>query len=62
MKKQQIQNIVVHTLTSAESHSIQDKVNEIYIEVIEHRLEQSDLTIQEKISVIDKIIENIKDK
>ena len=41
-------------------HALSDKVNGFHAEVIERRLNQSNLTIEQKLAVIDKIIKSLK--
>lgn len=60
MKKNKIQNVIIHIADNADIHALSDKVNAFHVDVIERRLNQSDLTTEQKIAVIDKIIENLK--
>ncbi len=60
MKKNCIQNIIIHVSDNMDSHSLTDKINEFHVEVIERRLSNSNLSVKEKISVIDRILENLK--
>ena len=62
MKKNCIQNIVIHTSDNMDSHSLSNKINEFHVEVIERRLNNSNLSAKEKIAVIDRILENLKSR
>lgn len=59
MRKSNIQNIVLHIDNSADLKKIEEKVNQFHIEVIERKLANSNLTKNDKITVINKIIENL---
>ena len=59
MSKSNIQNIVLHIDNSADLKKIEEKVNQFHIEVIERKLANSNLTKNDKITVINKIIENL---
>lgn len=41
-------------------HALSDKINDFHIEIIERKLHSSNLTNQEKVAVIDKILEDLK--
>jgi hypothetical protein len=43
-------------------HSLSDKINEFHVEVLERKLNNSNLTVEEKIAVIDRILENLKSR
>jgi len=60
MKKNYIQNVIIHVPDSMDFHAFSDKINEFHIEVIERKLQSSNLTTREKAAVIDKILENLK--
>lgn len=45
-----------------DSHSLSNKINEFHVEVIERRLNNSNLSAKEKIAVIDRILENLKSR
>ena len=62
MYKNRIQNIVIHEPTSGDMRVLADKVNTFHVDVIERRLNQSNLATEQKIAVIDKIIENLKSR
>lgn len=62
MKKNCIQNIIIHVSDNMDSHSLSDKINEFHVEVIERRLCNSNLSVKEKIAVIDRIMENLKSR
>ncbi len=62
MKKNCIQNIVIHVSDNMDSRSLSNKINEFHVEVIERRLNDSNLSAKEKIAVIDRILENLKSR
>ena len=43
-------------------HALSDKINEFHLEVVERRLNSSNLTTDEKIAIIDKILDNLKSR
>lgn len=59
MKKKQIQNVNVHIVKGEHAFPF-NKINQLHVEVIEHNLKKTNLTYQQKITVIDKIIKNMK--
>ena len=50
MRKNIIRNVIVHVADNADIHTISDKVSEF--QIIERKLNQSDLTTKQKIPVI----------
>ncbi|WP_077609597.1 hypothetical protein [Clostridium sp. Marseille-P2415] len=60
MKKNCIQNVIIHVPDDMDLHALSDKINEFHIEIIERKLHSSNLTNQEKVAVIDKILESLK--
>ncbi len=62
MRKNHVQSIIIHMPHDMDFHALSDKVNGFHAEVIERRLNQSNLTIEEKLAVIDKIIESLKSR
>ncbi|WP_347295889.1 hypothetical protein [Enterocloster bolteae] len=42
--------------------ALSDKINEFHLEVVERRLNSSNLTTDDKIAVIDKILDNLKSR
>lgn len=53
MRKNRIRNVLVHAPASLQA--LTPKIDAFYMEVIERRLNQSDLTAQEKLAVIDRL-------
>jgi len=43
-------------------HALSDKINEFHVAVIERKLNNSNLTTDEKIAVIDIILESLKSR
>lgn len=60
MKKNYVQNVIIHVSDNMDFHALSDKINEFHFEVIERRLNCSNLTTEEKITIIDKILESLK--
>ncbi len=60
MYKNRIRNIVIHGPYGEDFHALADQVNAFHAAVIERKLKHSPLTIEQKVSVIDKIIEIMK--
>ena len=60
MYKNCIQNIVVHKSDGGNIHALANKVNAFHVAIIERKLNQSPLTIEQKVAVIDKILEILK--
>ncbi len=59
MKKNQVRRVVIHG-AEKNAEAFSEKAGGFHVEVIERRLNQSDLTAKEKIAVIDKILETRK--
>ncbi len=62
MRKNVIRNVVVHVADDADIHALADKVSEFHADIIERKLNQSNLTTAQKIAVIDKIIDDLKSR
>ncbi len=62
MKKNCVQNVIIHVPENMDVHALSDKINEFHLEVVERRLNGSNLTTDEKIAVIDKILDNLKSR
>lgn len=62
MYKNRIHNIVIHEPDSGNIHALADKVNAFHMAIIERKLKHSPLTIEQKVSVIDKILEILKSR
>lgn len=60
MRKNYVQDIILHTGEHTGVPSLADRVSEFHTEIIERRLSASGLSPEQKIAVIDQIIENIK--
>lgn len=59
MKKNQVHRVVIHR-AGENAEAFSEKSAAFHVEVIERRLNRSELAGKEKIAVIDKILENIK--
>ena len=62
MKRNCVQNVIVHIPDNMDLHALSDKINEFHLEVVERRLNSSNLTTDDKIAVIDKILDNLKSR
>ena len=52
--------MIIHIADTLDDNTLTNKVSEFYVQIIKRRLNESDLSTVEKITVIDKIIENLK--
>jgi hypothetical protein len=62
MPKNHVQNIIVHDSANINFNALSHKINAFYLEIIERRLNHSNLTAEEKISVINMILDNLKSR
>ena len=62
MRKNIVRNVIVHIADNADIHALADRVSEFHVDIIERKLNQSDLTTEQKIAVIDKILDNLKSR
>ena len=62
MRENVVQNVIVHIADDADFNTIADKISGFHVDIIEHRLNQSDLTVKQKIAVVDKILDNLKSR
>ena len=62
MRKNQVQNIIVHIPDNIDLRALSNKVNEFHVDLIERRLNSCNLTTSDKITVIDHILENLKSR
>ena len=62
MGKNIIQNVVIHVPENINFHTLSDRVSDFHVDVIRRRLNQSDLTTEQKVAVIDKIILDLKSR
>lgn len=53
MRKNRVRRVIVHAPDSMQA--LTPKVSAFYVAVIERRLKQSDLTAEEKLSLIDRL-------
>ena len=56
MKRNCVQNVIVHIPDNMDLHALSDKINEFHLAVVERRLNSSNLT------TIDKILDNLKSR
>lgn len=59
MGKNIVQNIIIHNVNDIDFHSLSLKINEFHADMIERQLNKSNLTMEQKIKVIDKILINL---
>ncbi len=60
MKKAQIQNMIIHKVEDKNSQNLSGRIAEFHSQIIECRLNQSTFTMEQKLAVISRIMENIK--
>ena len=60
MSKHVVQGIVLHTPPNSPSHSLANRVSEFHAEVIERRLKQTNLTTEQQVAVLDRILTNLR--
>lgn len=60
MKRNQIRHVVIHNAENANQSALSDKISVFHAGVIERRLAQLPLTAEQKIAVVNKIIEDLK--
>ena len=60
MRNNRIRNVVVHIADNADIHALGDKVSIFHADMIERKLRQSNLSTEQKIAVINKIIDALK--
>lgn len=54
--------VIGHVADDMDIHTLANKVSEFHAGVIERQLKQSGLTTQQKIIVIDRILQNMKSR
>lgn len=62
MKRNQIGCIIIHGAENADFSALSYKISAFHVQIIERRLSKLPLTPEQKIAVIDKIIENLKSR
>ena len=62
MRENVVQNVIVHIADDTDIYTIADKISGFHVDIIEHRLNQSDLTVKQKIAIVDKILDNLKSR
>ena len=60
MRKNIVRNISVHIDDGADLNALADMMSELHVDIIEHRLKNSDLSPKQQAEVIDRIIENLR--
>ncbi len=60
LKSKSIPSIEIHHSDTMDFEALSDKINEFYLDFIERRLRDSDLSTDEKIAVIDIIKKQLK--
>lgn len=60
MRKNTARNIVVHTSSERSPDILANRVSEFHAEIVARRLRRADLTTEQKIEVIDKIIADLR--
>ena len=62
MRKNIVRNISVHIDGGADLNAITDMMSDLHADIIERRLKNSDLSPKQQAEVIDRIIENLKER
>lgn len=62
MKRNHIRRIVIHNSENADQSALSNKVSAFHAQVIERKLSKLPLTADQKIAVVDKIIESLKSR
>lgn len=52
-------NVTVDIVENENGDSITEKVNDFHIDVIRRRFDQSNFTLNQKVEILDKIIQNL---
>ncbi len=59
MRKNRIQNVIIHMVRSPDYTALTEKINELYAGYVERRLRDAGLTTDQKIAVIDGILSRL---
>ena len=62
MYQNRIRNIVIHEPDGRDIHALADKVSEFHRDIIERKLNQSGLSVEQKSAVVDKILDDLKSR
>lgn len=62
MRKNTVRSVVVHIADNADIHALANRVNGFHVDLIERKLNQSGLSTEQKIAVIDKILDDMKSR
>lgn len=62
MYKNRIRSIVIHEPKSGDKRALADRINAFHVDIIERRLNQFNLTTEQKVAVIDKIMDTLKSR
>lgn len=62
MKKNFVQNIIIHTADNIDSQSLAYKVSQFHVDLIERRLKQSGLAREQRITVINTIVSSLQSR
>ena len=60
VRKNHVRAVIVHEAENLQDHLLAQKINEFHASVIERRLKQSNLSAEEKLIVLNKLVENTK--
>lgn len=60
MRKKKPCNVIVHVADSQNCDKLADEVSDFYVQVVKRKLSESDLATEDKITVIDRVIESLK--
>lgn len=60
MKRNQIQHICIHLVPPPDGRSVAERINRFHVQLIERRLNQSELEKYQKMEIVERIIQKIK--
>lgn len=60
MKKNAVQNVIIHNSDNINSDILADKIADFHCSIIAQRINSCNLTTDEKILVINKILKNLQ--
>lgn len=62
MEKGNIRNVIIHCTGDKDNYIVAKKISQFHADIIERRLKELDVTLELKLTIIDRIIENLKSR
>ena len=62
MKKPQIRSVIPHFVSVGQPNLLPDRIADFHAQIIERRINQYNLTTEQKLTVIDQIIVNLRSR